>query len=372
LAENSDFTQAATIGLFKAVKREWPELSVKNIDLERTDDSVPLDAILVALGEELDADDETLEVGLTRRGRTVLRTVSQPSERQNVLLTLDQDAVILVTGGGRGLTAMALKELAKMYPCRYVVVGRTPLRSVESQQTSMLPDEHALRQHFINAAKRNICPSSPRDIEIAIRGLIAQRQVRQTLRDVELLNCRVEYHSLDVSRSEDFSGLIDRLYDRYGRIDGVIHGAGVLEDRLIGKKSMESFRRVFETKVNPALVLAEQLRWESLKFLVFFSSIAGRFGNRGQADYCAANEFLNKLAIALQQKCSRVISFCWGPWDGGMVNDQHRRLLAAHGVELIGLEEGIQAFLNELHAERTHGPEVVWGRSLDRIENAGL
>src|SRR5207244_2794245 len=106
------------------------------------------------------------------------------------------------------------------------------------------------------------------------------------------------------------------VYAEHGRIDGVIHAAGLLGDSLLVGKTAESFDRTFDTKLKPALVLARTLRPESLRFLAFFSSVAARFGNVGQTDYAAANEALNKLACRLDREWpARIFAVGWGPWD---------------------------------------------------------
>ena len=62
----------------------------------------------------------------------------------------------------------------------------------------------------------------------------------------------------------------------------MIHGAGVIEDKLARDKTADSFARVFETKVNSALAIARKVR-PDIGFVAFFSSIASTFGSRGQA-----------------------------------------------------------------------------------------
>jgi NAD(P)-dependent dehydrogenase (short-subunit alcohol dehydrogenase family) len=177
------------------------------------------------------------------------------------------------------------------------------------------------------------------------------------------------YRQCDLVDAEAFGQLIDDAYASYGRLDGVIHGAGVIEDRLVEHKAPASFDRVFAAKVTGALVLAQKLRPESLKFLALFSSVAGRFGNRGQADYAAANEVLNKLAAHLDARWpGRVVAINWGPWDGSnMVNDAVREQFVRRDVQLIDPSVGCAAFIAELLAGRKGEPEVIlgggpWGR----------
>src|SRR5690606_22806892 len=110
-------------------------------------------------------------------------------------------------------------------------------------------------------------------------------------------------------------------------------------------KTLESFERVFDTKVQSALTLAEKLRSDT-RFVVFFSSISGAFGNRGQVDYAAANDCLDVLAQKLKNKLpARVLSINWGPWSSiGMVRPELDREYARRGVALISPDEGVERF----------------------------
>src|SRR5262249_39201390 len=143
---------------------------------------------------------------------------------------------------------------------------------------------------------------APAAVETAYRALLRDREVRSRIAGMRDAGATVIYHQVDVRDGAAFTGLIEQLYAAHGRIDGVVHGAGVIEDKLVEDKAPESLDRVFDTKVDSAFVLARTLRPDGLRFLVFFSSIAGRFGNRGQADYVAANEVLNKLARRLDRE----------------------------------------------------------------------
>ena len=153
------------------------------------------------------------------------------------------------------------------------------------------------------------------------------------------------------------------MYDSHGRIDGVIHGAGIIEDRLVRDKELDSLERVVATKAGAARTLARKLRPDSLRFLVFFSSVSGRFGNRGQADYAAASEILSKLAHSLDGRWpARVVAIDWGPWRAsGMVSSEVERQFASRGVALIPTEVGCRLLEDELARGRKGEPEVVLG-----------
>jgi NAD(P)-dependent dehydrogenase (short-subunit alcohol dehydrogenase family) len=137
----------------------------------------------------------------------------------------------------------------------------------------------------------------------------------------------------------------------------------VIEDRLLEQKTPESFARVFDTKVRSALTLVRHVRPESLRFLALFSSVAGCFGNRGQIDYAAANESLNKLALYLDGRWpGRIVSLNWGPWETlGMASGVVRQELIDRGMTPIEMAAGCLAFNRELRCGRKGQVEVVLG-----------
>src|SRR4029079_12213557 len=87
-----------------------------------------------------------------------------------------------------------------------------------------------------------------------------------------------------------------------------------------------------------------------LRLLCVFSSVAGRFGHAGQADYAMANATLSAVAEAEAARRGGAVvrSIEWGPWDGGMVDAGLKAHFAREGVPLIGLEDGTRRFAAEL------------------------
>lgn len=358
-------SQAATLGLFKTLSTEWRGARVTTIDIDPLAD---LETIRMQLAAEILNRNSPLEVGLHRDGRRIIELADAPLPSEPAApLQLNSQSVVLVTGGGRGITAEAARALAARYGCQFVVVGRTPEPAEEESATRGLADEASLRQHFITMAKQEEEMPLPSEIDRRVRRILKDRQLRDNLAELRKLASRLEYRAVDVSQTAEFGRLIDETYQQYGKIDVVIHGAGVIEDRWIHEKTVESFTRIFRTKVDSANVLARKLRPESLQRMVLYSSTASRFGNVGQADYAAANEYLNKLADDLNHRWkARVVAIQWGPWNGGMVDAALAEHCLRSGLSLIPIADGVKAFLAE--CQPSEGPaEVVIGCDVLRM-----
>jgi NAD(P)-dependent dehydrogenase (short-subunit alcohol dehydrogenase family) len=284
----------------------------------------------------------------------MLKCVPAPlEERAESDLSLNPETVILLTGGAQGITAAVGLELARRYRPTLLLVGRSALpEASEPPDLVGLTVPADIKAVLIERLRREGRPVAPAAVEAAYQRVVRDRHIRANLARLKETGARVHYYQADVRDERAFGAVLDDAEKRFGGIDGVIHGAGVLEDKLIRDKTPASFDRVFGTKVDGALVLAKRLRPERLKFCVFFASVAGRFGNRGQSDYAAANEVLSKLAVYLDRRWpARVVSVEWGPWSGiGMVNELEPHLQRL-GLEMISPEEGPDRLVEEL----THG-----------------
>jgi NAD(P)-dependent dehydrogenase (short-subunit alcohol dehydrogenase family) len=335
LADSYTPGHGGIVGFTKCLAFEWPEVLVRVVDLDRRRTSKELAERL--LGELGDAGGP-IEVGYQGARRLTWEPVAAPLVKAaHASPILDSDSTVLITGGARGITATVALELARRYQANLVLAGRSALpEETEAAETATLTTPAEVKAALIARMRRDGRPVAPAVVEAACRRLLQDREIRATLSRIRQAGGRAHYYQVDVRDEQALTRLLDDVEKRFGGIDGVIHGAGVIEDKLVKDKTPESFDRVFDTKAASAVFLGRRLKPERLKFCVFFSSIASRYGNKGQSDYAAANETLSKLALELDRRWPcRVLSVAWGPWSGiGMVADLEEHL-THRGLKLI-------------------------------------
>ncbi|WP_327250793.1 SDR family NAD(P)-dependent oxidoreductase [Streptomyces sp. NBC_01244] len=297
-------------------------------------------------------------VAYTAEGlRVTPRPVPAPLAPGDGTPPLDADSVVLFTGGARGITARTALAVARATGCHVELMGRTPRPVAEADEFGHAADRVALRAALIATGLR-----TPAEIEAAASRILAEREVRAALAALATVAASVGYHCADVTDEEAVRGVVAAVRARHGRLDGIVHGAGTLNDGLLRDKQPAVFAEVFTTKVTGARHLAaaaaEHGTAPAPRFLALFGSVAGVYGNRGQTDYAAANDALDGLAhIWAENFPGRVLSLDWGPWSaeaGGMVSPELARAYTRRGIALIDPEAGGAAFLAEL----AHGTDV--------------
>ena len=346
--------------LAKTAAQEWPKAQVKAIDIAF--EKQPPITVAEHLAQELLAGGAELEVGLgSTHGRVAI--VAGPRQVTTHTRRIDHRDVIVVSGGARGVTAASVIALAEQTQASFVLLGRTELGDEQPEARGLTTDAELKRALLTSAAAQGL-KLTPKQLEQQVQRILADREVRATVAALTAAGSRVRYASADVRDASQLGALLDSVRVEFGPITGLVHGAGVLADAPLHKKTLDGFDRVFETKVGGLCALLDATATDALKLVCLFSSVAARSGNVGQSDYAMANEILNKVALAEQARRGPgclVRALGWGPWDSGMVTPGLKAMFESRGISLIPLSDGARAFVSDVMDAHTDSPEVTLG-----------
>jgi len=175
------------------------------------------------------------------------------------------------------------------------------------------------------------------------------------------------YFSVNLADSDAVSKVIDQVRRQHGRIDVLLHAAGLERSRPLSDKDPREFDLVFDVKADGFFNLLHAIGDMPLGATVAFSSIAGRFGNPGQTDYSSANDLLCKITSSFRttRPATRGIAIDWTAWGGiGMATrGSIPKVMEAAGIDMLPPEAGVPLIRRELTAGQTCG-EIVIGQRL--------
>ncbi len=339
---------AGVCGIVKTAAREWPGAACKAIDV-----ADGANAAAFVVGELCDGGPE-LEVAFSATGVRSAVFGSLETVAPTVGLPLDKGAVLVVSGGARGVTARCVQELAASGGYRLALLGRTELQSAEGE-LGQSDDPVRLTRLLAARAEARGEVIDLQGLRAKARALAASNEVRAALARLAARGIDAMYVTTDVRSQPALAAAFDKIRTHFGAISGIVHGAGVLADKRIADLTDVQFAEVFATKVDGLAALLGAAERDPIRLIVLFSSIAGRMGNAGQAAYAAANEVLNKVAEHEARARGRgtvVRAYNWGPWDGGMVDASLKAHFARQGAALIPEEGGARFFASDLSSVR--------------------
>lgn len=186
----------------------------------------------------------------------------------------------------------------------------------------------------------------------------------------------IEYKKIDIAEEEDLEKCVSEIVNKYGTIHGILHTAGIIRDKLILNKTGDDLSGVYRPKVKGLISLDNATKKIKLDFIALFSSGAAEMGSIGQADYAAANGFMDAYCVYRNslvksgKRSGRMISINWPLWkNGGMrVNEiVEKALFRDNGMVPINTKDGIRLFYQALQTESDH--IMVMAGNLKVIEN---
>lgn len=343
---DADPVTGGLAGLIKSVDKEWPQIHCRSFDTDYNDNNA--DRLASSLVDELLCAGP-LETAICNNQPGTLTLTNQAvadRDRNSPAAVMPGD-VIIISGGARGITAEIAIELANEFRTNLLLLGRSPAPAQEPAWLQALAGEAEIKRAIISNSTDK---PNPKQVESRYRELMAAREIRQTLARISATGVKASYHPVDIRNTGEVKQIVEQARRELGPVRGLIHGAGVLADRRIEDKTREQFTEVYTTKVAGLQALLAATADDNLRLMVMFSSSTARFGRKGQIDYAAANEVMNKLAQQQQRlrPACRVISVNWGPWDGGMVTPGLKKVFESEGVAVIPLRAGAKYLINEI------------------------
>lgn len=190
---------------------------------------------------------------------------------------------------------------------------------------------------------------------ISRRGMTPE--IEEAVRAIRARGANVVVLSADVANADAVTDALRQL-TTFGPVRGVVHAAGLLADGVINDMTLEQLDRPIWSKVHGAWNLHTATLEQPLDFFVMFSSVASVLGSPGQANYAAANAFLDALAHARRARGLPAIAINWGPWAGaGMaVENGRKESVKSRGMALIEPQLGVEVLAKLL---KSNAPQVA-------------
>ncbi|MBN2498504.1 MAG: SDR family oxidoreductase, partial [Deltaproteobacteria bacterium] len=355
LGEARDPMAGTTSGFVKSLAREWPQTLCKCIDF--ASDAEP-GFTARALAGEVERDPATVELAVGPQGRFGIG-LERVELSADDMSELPADPVVVITGGTGGVAPAVAADLASRCGGTYYLLGRTAPAGPEDEACALLArDRAALRQKLIARLKASGERLTPARIERDMREIERRGAARQALQIVERAGGRAEFERCDVVDRDAVAASLERIASRHGRIDLLLHAAGLDLSAALARKKPADFDRVLAVKADGLRALLLALPRAPGARLVLFGSIAGRFGNAGQTDYGAANDMLAKAAMALERD-PRVLTLAFSAWDGpGMASrGSVPEIMQRAGVERMPQSAGAASVFRAISAGL--GGEIV-------------
>jgi NAD(P)-dependent dehydrogenase (short-subunit alcohol dehydrogenase family) len=277
-----------------------------------------------------------VEIGYVRGARhrvVAMDDVLDVEESSPVMVPGD---VVVVTGGGTGITACILSELVSGSTAKVALIGRTELDPAARQIRCNDESERAALRTTLQAqlVSRGV-RVTPKLIEAELGRIERCAEIHRTLEKLESLGCKATYYVANVCDRAALQGVIEAVSRELGPISVLVHGAGLDVSHRIEQKTVEEFRRVHTVKSVGAYLLNWLCRDQPVRRIIGISSISGRFGNAAQLDYATGNEFLSFMARCERRSGVRATSLLWSGWSD--VGIAHRNSFIREHAEEMGL-----------------------------------
>jgi NAD(P)-dependent dehydrogenase (short-subunit alcohol dehydrogenase family) len=297
-------------------------------------------------------------------------TVSVTEQAANVddnAIELNADTVFAITGAAGSIVSAITADLAAASGGIFYLLDMAPMPDAANADIRrVFDDRDNLKRELFERLKAAGERATPAIVERQLAMLERLNSALAAIEAVQAAGGTAHYMQLDLTDSDAVAGAIDTIRRQHGRIDVLLHAAGIERSHSLPDKSAEEFDLVFDVKCDGWYNLLHNIADMPLAATVVFSSIAGRFGNMGQTDYSAANDLLCKYTSAMRRTHpnTRAIAIDWTAWASiGMASrGSIPEMMALAGIDMLAPEAGIPVIRRELTEVNGRGEIVIADR----------
>ncbi|HET9409583.1 MAG TPA: SDR family NAD(P)-dependent oxidoreductase [Candidatus Sulfotelmatobacter sp.] len=360
----------AVTGFLKTYKRERPEACVKAVDFEPGRNPADIARLLI---EETLTDSGAVEIGYKDGLRWAVGLEEQSATDGRPGLKLDRNTVFVVTGAAGSIVSAITADLAAASGGTFYLLDLVPEPNANNLDLKRFDtDREALKRDLFARIQARGERATPALVEKELAGLERAKAALAAIAAVRTAGGTAHYSSVNLTDGEAVAKIVGQIRERHGRIDVLLHAAGLERSRPLSEKDPREFDLVFDVKADGFYNLLHAIGEMPLGATVAFSSIAGRFGNPGQTDYSSANDLLCKITSSFRttRPATRGIAIDWTAWgEIGMASrGSIPKVMEAAGIDMLPPAAGIPIIRRELTAGGTRG-EVVIGQRLGVLLN---
>ncbi len=357
------------LGMFLSCAHEYPSLLFRTMRLDRRADTAK------ALDDAMNKEGTAVET-IYRDGKGfTLEGFQQPLVfEESGEGPLSPGKVVVLSGGGAGITSHIARAVGS-FGIRAILLGRTNIDSEYDLSPALLKEGNPEGTVSKMVAEKH--PDMPQEaLSKEIRRLLRALEISKTLKRLNDCGIDAAYYACDVTRKVEVRDVFQKIRDRYGEINGIVHGAGIIQDGLLRDMTPEDFRSVMAVKFRGALNLFRAARKDDLRFFTCLSSLVSFAGNMGQANYAAGNRMMAALCnhLAGENPSIRFRTLALPPVEGaGMAEDDWiRKRMEEIGIAYIHVNEISELFLREHCLNRSQNSNVMLAKTAPRFGTTHL
>lgn len=343
---------AVTAGFVKGFEKELRPFNCKVIDFTNIRNSK---FVVQKAIQEMSLIEDAVEICYDNENiRKRPYVIEKEIENKEAAMDINSEDVIFVTGGSRGIVHEFIDALSESCNPSIIFTGRTKRAKGDEKWLHMSEAEFAeYKAAFMIEEKRKRPEASILEVNSSYNDMKNSRELEDNLKQFEKKGYQVEYLECNASDINSIQHAVQNVIQKYGRITGVINGAGLPALEKIPKKSPVRSREVVRVKANSFYALENACKSQKLKFFISIGSISGRFGMDGQVEYSAGADLIVRLSCINQQlnENCKFTTLGWSAWDevGMATNETVKKIQQKErGLEYLTVAEGRQWFMEEL------------------------